>query len=288
LAIGEPFPESGASTGLLWDAAAVEKIWSGFSPRHASGVLWIDRPSFELGPASLLQVAAPAQPLRAVVGLGDRLQVHVPFTARMLYGSVTTTTQAEVSWNGSSPSVRARLQGGFRNVQAGAVGLTMSGIHQPIVEDSLDGTFSVSVNDVPVTRESLDRWRDQPASFDQFHRFDLSFQAGRSKDQAGPGILQLGFDTRVRLMNQVLQQIASELRFLVPPQLVTYGGLRASFEVAHGVLQTSNPLLELSGVKILSTDLLDLFGDVRVRLGDRLSNEIPLSHLIRYALGGVR
>jgi hypothetical protein len=288
LALREPFPEADRKAELLWDPPAVEKIWADFQPRHARAGAFLDRSSIEFGGVSLLQLLAPSEPLRVVVGIGDRLQFHAPVASRLLFGSAAAVSQAEVAWNSGTPSITARIGGGFRNLQSGAFGLASSGVHYAFLEDSFDGSFRLAANDIAVTPETLERWRLDPVSFDQFNRLDVSLQASRSKEQAGPGIVQLAFDTRLRFLNEILQQASDKIRFTVPPQLMTYRGLRASFDANQGVVQTKSPLLELSGVKVLSSELLDVNGEVRIRLGDRLGNEMPLSHLIRFAIGVVR
>lgn len=228
-----------------------------------------------IGPAPL----PPAGATRIVVGLGERIQLHAPVALRTPYGSVAAVAQAEIGWDGTTPVVTSRLEGTFQNLR---------GPHHSLVEDSLDGSFRAAVNALPVPRASLDLWRGDPARFDQFHRVDLSLKAFRTPGQPGPGIVQVGMDTRVRLLNEVLQRVSDELRFLAPPQLVTYRDLRVSFDAAGGMIQTKNPLLSLSGVKVLSTDLLDTGAEVRVRLGGRRAEPAPLSQLVQSALGGAR
>jgi hypothetical protein len=272
---------------LLDDANDVQKIWAGFQPRHAPrGDPFVDRVSAELRGVSILQIKAPVRPVTAVVGLGERIQFHAPLAARLLFGSIAATAQGELAWNGNTPEITARVSGGFENLQAGALGLASFGSHQPFVEDAFDGSFRASLKDLPLTRESLERWRRSPANFDQYHRLTFALHATRSKTQAGPGTVQLGIDARPRILNEIVQRATDSIRFKVPPQLLTYRGLTASIDAANGMVQTKSPVLELSGVKILTTGLLDVNADVRVRLGDRLAAEMPLSHLVRSATGG--
>ncbi len=254
--------------GTLFIDASVPLILEGRAPLTLPVELAI-------GPAPL----PPAGATRIVVGLGGRIQLHAPVALRTPYGSVSAVAQAEIGWDGTTPVVTSRLEGAFQNLR---------GPHHSLVEDSFDGSFRAAVNALPVPRASLDLWRGDPARFDQFHKVDLSLEAFRTPGQPGPGIVQVGMDTRVRLLNEVLQRISDELRFLAPPQLVTYRDLRVSFDAAGGMIQTKNPLLSLSGVKVLSTDLLDVGAEVRVRLGGRRAEPAPLSQLVQSALGGAR
>jgi hypothetical protein len=282
LAIREPFPEPERKAALLWDASGIEKVWSLYHPRLAAGgEPLLDRRSLAFGGASVLEFTAPSRPVRAVVGLGDRIQLHAPVTARLLFGSGSATAQAELAWNGGTPELTARIDGAFHNLQAGAAGLAFSGIHHALVEDSFDGSFRLAANGVAISRDLF-------RGFEPLDRLDLSFQAARSSNQPGPGVVQLGFDSRVRLMNAVLESITDKIRFKVPPQLLTYRGLTAAFEARQGIVQTERPLLELSGVKVFTTDLFEIDANMRVRLGDRRSKEMPLAQLFRFAWGGAR
>jgi hypothetical protein len=228
-----------------------------------------------IGPAPL----PPAGATRITIGLGERIQIHAPVALRTPYGSASAVAQAEIGWDGGTPVITSRVEGTFQNLR---------GAQPALVEDSFDGSFRAAIHALPVPRASLEVWRADPARFDQFHRVDLSLRAFRTQGQPGPGIVQVGMDTRVRLLNEILQEVSDKLRFLAPPQLVTYRDVRVSFDAAGGMIQTKKPLIELWGVKVLSTDLLDLGAAVRVRLGGRGAEAAPLSQLVQSALGGAR
>jgi hypothetical protein len=231
--------------------------------------------------ASVLDVTAPSQPVQTVIGLGDTIQVHVPVEARVLFGSAGVVAQAELAWKENTPLLTARVAGDFRGVQTGALGLNSTGLHTPLVEDSLDGSFTAAIDEAP-----LRRWTSFP--YEVLDRLDLSFDVARSKGQTIPGVVQAGVDGRLQRLNEILGRVTDAIRLYVPPQITTYKGLKASFEARKGIVRTKEPLLELTGVKLLSTKLLNVDAGVRIRLGARDQVEMPLSHLFHAAQGGAR
>ena len=186
----------------------------------------------------------------------------------------------------ANASLDTRLNLDLRNIHAGALGTTMSGSHSAILEDSLDGRISVRLDGLTMDRNTLPALLDGKVGADELEKIGVSVHMFRSPELTNvPGVLQATSEVQVNLVNEVLNQILKDLRLPAPPRAMTYSDLSLNFEVDRGLVRTNREVLKLGGLKIFSSNFVDVVGEVRAHLG-RPGERILLGDLMGMLGGG--
>jgi hypothetical protein len=258
-----------ATSGGLWDADYYSRFWKSYAATRADrgGPPLVDSPRLVAGPFSVRQIAGPLQPLFIAVGHGERLELHAPFSGRALFGTASGLLETAVQWRGNQAWLNSRFNLQLGEFQAGAVGLDVQNGHVPLVEDELDADITVRSDDLPLTRDSIDRLAalEAPAGLD---RISLALEVHKSaRSQSVPGVLQLSSDTQVNTLNRLVNVVVRDLQMAVPPQTLLYRNIDVDVRVDRGTVATQLPWVTLGGVRILSAPNLALDGTVRLHGG---------------------
>jgi hypothetical protein len=225
------------------------------------------------------EIRFPLEPLRIVVGYTDALQVGLPFSGRALYGSVEGDFESSVTASQGVVTLDTRLNLELRNIQAGAIGSTMSGEHSAILEDELDGKVSVRIDGLAMDRDTLPAIRAGHINAADLEKLGMSVHLLRSRETAGlPGVFQASSNVQINLVNELLNQIIKDLRLPAPPRALTYKNLALDFDVDQGRVR-DNEVFKLGGVQLFSSNVADVTADVRAHLG-RPGERIMLGSLM--------
>jgi hypothetical protein len=286
VAFGDALRPAPATSSGLWDADYYSRFWKSYPATRAgrSGAPLVDSPRLVAGPLSVRQVAGPLRPLRIAVGHGDRLELHAPFSGRALFGTANGLLETAIQWRGNQASLNSRFNLQLGKVQASAVGLDVQNAHVPLVEDELDADIRVRSDDLPLTRDTIDRLSalEPPDGLD---RISLALGVHKSaRSQSVPGVLQLSSGMQVNTFNRVLNAVVHDLQMAVPPQVMLYRNIDVNVSVDRGKVATGLPWVTLEGLRILSTPNLALEGTVRIhggRNGDTLTLGDVLALFIR-------
>lgn len=265
-AIDEHLQPASASSGDLWDSAYYEKLWAGYRPRHAvTSVPWISRRELTFAGLSFQDVVFPSQPFRVALGYAGPLELHAPAAARVLYGRSEGLLQARLNWLDGAVSVDSRVRAALHGLEAGAVGLADAPGHIPFLEDTLEGSLSARTDGMRVDAHFLPRLLSDASTVTELDKLGLEV-ALRS---AGPlaGVMQFNTNLRLKLANQVLNDIARQFQMDAPPSALRYRRMAFQFQVAGGAVQTRPLLLGLEGVTVPGLEPLGLDTAIRVHWG---------------------
>jgi hypothetical protein len=253
----ELIPIIGADTGPLWDAAFYERFWMTYPALFTGGgAPPLDCRRLRFGNVSIRDLVIDSLPPLAV-GVGDSVQVHVPFSGDALFGQSRGTFDAALEWasDGADLAVATRIEAD--GIQTAAVGLASGDDHIPAVEDRIDVELDARTNAVRIGRGGL--------VGSGFPIMDMDLRVTRSDPRTGPlGEIQASTNLDTRLMNDILDRIVDSVEFARPPQALTYNGLDLELAVRNGIIQTDRPLVRLDDVRILPTTDVDVVTDVNV------------------------
>jgi hypothetical protein len=256
-------------SGLLWDEDYYSNFWRDHPSVHSSvGIIPpVDTPELIAGPLAVLQLLAPTQPIQLALGYADTLQVHAPFSARVLFGGAAGLFQSNVKWSGSRALVDTRLNVALKNIQAGAVDAAIQGTNFPLVEDEVDGSISFRSDGLPLDAASMELLLAGRPSAAQLETLGLAVKLRRSPEVTNaPGILQLSSDTQVNVLNDALNRIIGNIQLANPPRLILYKDFTVDFQMEHGRIRAEPPVLALGGVQIFASSLVDVEGQIKVHL----------------------
>jgi hypothetical protein len=279
-----------AGSDSLWSEAYYPEFWLAHPPRFSTKVFAspIDFNEVMFGPLSVRGIRFPLEPLRIIVGYSDALQVGLPFTGSALYGGVAGNVQASISALNGAATLDTRLNLELNNIQAGAIGSTMSGEHSAFVEDELDGKVSLRVDALAMDRTTLPALLAGHFSPSDLEKVGMSVHLHRSSEAANVrGVLQASSDFQINLVNEVLNQMLKNLQLPAPPRALTYENLALDFVVDRGRIQNDSEIFKLSGVQLFSSNAVDVKGNVRAYLGQP-GERIMLGNLMEMlgSLGG--
>ena len=280
--------KSAANSGTLWNQDYYAQFWRTHPSKFAGPpfVSPIDFNEVMLGNLSVREIRFPLEPVRAVIGYTDALQIGIPFSGRALFGGVTGSLESSVAAEGGIATLDTRLNLDLRNLQAGAIGSTMSGEHATIIEDELDGEISIRVDGLKLNRTTIPAMRAGHFSAEDLETLGASVHFSRSMESAGiPGVFQASSSVQINLVNEVLNKIVEDLRLPAPPRALTYSDLAVNFNVDRGRVRTDSEVFKLGGVQLFSSNLADASAEVRAHLG-RPGERIMLGSLIEM-LGNV-
>jgi hypothetical protein len=287
VAFARQLNRSQESSVTLWNEDYYAQFWRAHPPRFSGTVVTspIDFNEVMLGPVSVRGIRFPLEPVRIAIGYSDALQVGLPFSGRALYGSVEGNVEAAITAANGIANLDTRLKLDLNNIQAGAIGSTMSGEHSAFVEDELDGRISLRVDGLAMDRTTLPALRAGHFSAMDLEKLGMSVHLFRSKEAANlPGVLQASSDVQINLVNQLLNQIVKDLRLPAPPRAMTYQNLALDFDVDRGRVLNDGVVFTLGGIQLFSSNVVDVKGDVRAHLG-RPGERIMLGNLVEM-LGG--
>jgi hypothetical protein len=212
-----------------------------------------------------LQAARPASPPRIAVGHGDHLQLNLPFAGSLLFGNADGLLQADIEWLDDHAAVSAAANLELLNFQAGALGRPAIPGHLPFVEDEFNAKVKFLARGVPVGRGGV---QTRPAGLleaTDYPPFDLDLTLSRARpDGTLPGVLQATNRINLKLMNEFLDKVLAGARLPAPPTALRYQGLDLNLAVKNGIIQTDPMFLKLRGVRLFSSDPIEVGGDIRV------------------------
>jgi hypothetical protein len=257
----EPAP---AGSAELWNSGYYERLWDGYSPRHATAPFaWIDRKELAVGGISLEQVTFPASPFRMAVGYGGPLEVHAPVSARLLFGRVEALSQARLTWAGRAVSVDSRTRATLRGLQAGAVGIGAG--RAPFLDDMLEGQVDVRAEGLLVDSKFLPQLLTNPAEVAELDKISMSLDFHSTGPR--PGVMQFETQANLRLSNALLNAIGGQIQMHTPMQALRYRDLAFRFQVTRGEVQTAPLLVDLKGVEFPNVTPVQIDSVIRVHWG---------------------
>jgi hypothetical protein len=280
VAFSDALKPAGRNSSDFWDSDYYRAFWSSYRIRQAArGGVFFNTPRLVAGGLSLRQVLLPTEPLQIALGAADRLELHVPFAGRALFGTAGGSLQTAIRWLPERALVSTNFNLQLRNIQAGAIGIDSGNGHLPYVEDELDGDISVHIVDWPLDRKligTLAAFESLPGT----DRLSARVEFWKSlRNQSVPGILQLSSDTQLKTLNELLNRIIRDVRLKMPPRSVSYRNLRLKLDIEKGRISTASPWLTLEGLRIFSSPLVDIDGTVRLR-GSRTATPLELDRLL--------
>ncbi|HWB95864.1 MAG TPA: hypothetical protein VG672_04155, partial [Bryobacteraceae bacterium] len=250
LALDEHLQPAAQGSGDLWDAAYYESLWRGYRPRHAITTgAWIDRGELLLGNLSFQEIVFPTAPFRLAAGYGEALELHVPLSARLLFGRSDALFQARLNWLPKAVAVDTRARLAFENVQAGGVGLAHAPGRVAFLEDTLDGSIQTRTDHLIVDSRFLPRFLADASSVTELDKIGVRLEVHSARDGL-PGVLQAATDLNVHLYSDLLNSLAQQLRLEAPPRAIRYRRMGLHLQIADGEVATRPVLLDLEGVEI--------------------------------------
>ena len=250
----------------LWNRDYYANFWSGYRPGQSSRgtVALVNDSRVVAGPVSIRGIFAPTERLRIAVGHSGRLGLHAPFGARLLFGTAAGALDVALEWPQDRLSVESTLDLALRNLQAGAVGLDSGTGHLPLLEHELDGDVSVKVSGWPIRLDETN--------------FDIDIRTS-SRNGSLPGMFQLRNDVNVNVLNNVLNAIIKDIQLNIPPSSLVFNNLSLKVNANKGTVRTDKPWFKLEGIRIPSSDKLDLEGNIRL-FGARNGETLELRNLL--------
>jgi hypothetical protein len=261
-----PAPDNASG---LWSPEFYSQFWSSYTVLRAGRARapLLDTPRIVAGPISVRQIRGPLAPLRLAVGTGERLELHAPLDAGVLFGTANGLFESAVSWGEDRALLDSRLALALANIQAGAAGLDIDHAHVPLIEDELDVDLTARSDGLPLTRDTILRAAafEKPAGLD---RIGLALHLRKSaRSQSVPGVLQLSTDMQVNTMNRVLNIIARDLQMTIPPHTMSYRNIDVNLRVDRGIVSTALPWMTIEGVQIFPDPALTLESTIRLHGG---------------------
>ena len=266
----------------LWDDGYYARFWQQHRSKHenASFIRPIDTAEMDFGGVTVRQLLFPIEPLRVAIGYGDSLQIHAPFSARALFGDIDGVLQSRIGWSRGAATADTSFRLNFRNVQTGALSLSLSGPPVSVLEDQLDGNVAVKTDGLRIDSRIIGdalAGRIDPSTLETL---GLSVAVKRSPTAVLPfGSMQATVDTRIDAINNVLDRVLRNVKLEVPPRALVYRDLDFKLEVDHGRVQNEQGVMRLGGLQLFSSDLSEVTGEVRLHLG-RDGERIKLQDLI--------
>ena len=268
---------------LLWNEGYYSNFWRDHPSVHSSlGIIPpVDRAELTVGPLAVLQLLVPTEAIHLALGYADTLQVHAPFSARVLFGGAAGLIQSNVKWSGPRALVDTRLNVALENIQAGAVEAAIQGTNSPLVEDELDGSIAFRSDGLALDADSMELLLAGRPSEAQLDALGLSVKLRRSPEVANaPGILQLSSDIQVNVLNNMLNSIIRDIQLSNPPRLILYKDFTVDFQMENGRIRTEPAVLALGGVQIFASSFVDVEGQVKVHLAPAGERVVLLRDLI--------
>ena len=285
VAFAERLSEAQDKTWTLWNEDFYSQFWRDHPSRFSPTALVspIDSPEVTFGPVFLRQIQFPDRPLQVSIGYSPGLQVRLPISGRALFGNVEGRLETSMT-----PSPAATLDTrltvdvkGFRLMHCKRFELDPSAI----LEDELDGNFSLTLDGLTMDREALSAARAGQFNSDELRKIGLSVHMLRARDGARwPGVFQSSSNLEINLLNEVLNRIAKDLRLSAPPRALTYRNLNLDVDVDHGRVQTDRDVLRLGGLQLFSSDFIDVTGEIRAHAGS-VGERVMLSDIIEMLRG---
>jgi hypothetical protein len=250
----------------LWDTDYYTKFWSSYVTGQASRgtAAFIDDSRRVVGSLSIRELVAPLSALQIAIGYSGGIGIHVPLSARVLHGTAAGFLDASATWPNNRLALQSRLGLHLENLQAGAIGLDSNSGHLPFLEHELDGDISLRTEGWPLTIAG--------ASFG----LDLR-TAGRNGSL--PGTFQFGSGTSVKTLNGILDKVIRDLQFAVPPSSFSFRNFALSLNVDRGKVRTDGPWLTIEGLRIVSSENVNLEGNIRLH-GARNGETVDLRGLL--------
>ncbi len=270
VAFSDRLREGRSQADSLWDEDYYRAFWGAHPSRFAGTevISPVNIGEATFGPLLVRQVLFPVEPIRAVVGYADALQVGLPLSGRALYGTVGATLESNMIPSADAVSMDVRLTIDLKNIQAAALEAMRGGSYSAIVEDELDGRIFLRFDGLTVDRDMPAVLLAGKAAPDELRKIGMSVHMFRSPEAVNTsGVLQASSDLRLNLVNDVLNGLVKGLRISGPPRALTYRDLDMKFEVVGGQVRTDGDILRLDGLQIFTADLLDVDGKVRAHLG---------------------
>jgi hypothetical protein len=278
----ERLNRTSANPDSLWNPDYYAQFWRAH-PSRFSGAAFatpIDFNELVLGPVSVREVRFPLEPLRIVIGYADALQFGLPFSGRVLFGGVTGNLETSITTSKDAATVDARLNLDLKNLQAGAIGSTISGGRSSFVEDELDGKVAFRTDAFTIDPTTLPALRAGHVSPSELEKLGISVRLSRSQEGANlPGVLQASSEVQINVVNELLNQIIKDLRLPAPPRALTYKDLALNFDVDRGQVRNDTEVFKLGGVQLFSSTAVDATAEVRAHLG-RKGERVMLGSLI--------
>ena len=228
----------------------------------------VDANEIDFGPVSLQQVLFPIQPLRVAIGYGEALQIQAPFSGRALFGDLDGTLQSRITWPSKAALLDTRLNVNFKNIQAAAVELGLSGVPSAMLEDQLDGSVQFKTDGLRLDSNIIDDARAGRFADSLLERLGFSLAVKRSPGAAAPfGMMQATADTHLAPINAVLDRVLQDVRLELPPRALAYKDFDLKLDVERGEVRNPQDILRVGGLQIFSSDLADITGQLRFHLG---------------------
>jgi hypothetical protein len=266
----------------LWDAGYYARFWQQHRSKHedAAFIQPIDRAAMDFGAVTVRQLLFPVEPLRVAIGFGDSLQINAPFSAQALFGDMDGVLQSRIGWTSGAATADTRFHLNFKNVQTGALGLSLSGPPVPLLEDQLDGSIAIRTDGLRIDSRVIGDALAGRVAQSTLETLGFSVAVKRSPTPILPfGIMQATVDTRIDAINNVLDRILRNVKLEVPPRALAYRDMDLKFEVDRGRVRNEQEVMRLRGLQLFSSDLSEVTGVVRLHLG-RNGERIQLQDLI--------
>lgn len=265
------------TSGWLWDPGYYDSFWKKYQPSRANlgPISIIDTPDLVLSSLSIQQLRIPSEPLRMAVGQSESLQLDMPVTSQVLFGSSQGRVQADVRWPtapSSGPANAAildtRVTIDFSKVQAGAIRRAVADGGLPLVEDEIDGNVDFRTADFALSAAALRRLASGVVRQEDLEHLSAiaKFSSARS-DHSGKARVQAIAEVQVKDLNSILSAITRDLKVHFPPRSMTYDSMSLNFETSNGMVRTHPSLFELSGIEFYSTRQVELGGNIRLNAG---------------------
>jgi hypothetical protein len=270
LAFGEKLRERRLPGDSLWDAGHYADFWRAHPSRFAGAEITspVNISEVATGSLSIRQILFPVEPIRALVGYKDSLQIGLPFSGRALFGAFAGNFESNLTPMSPAISLDMRLNVDLKSIQMGAVGSVRGGGHSAFVEDELDGRTSVRLDGLMLDGDTVAAFTAGKPDNNALQKLGMSVHLFRSPESADiPAVLQASTDIKINLANEVLNHIANGLRLSGPPRALRYREFDLKFDVDRGIVRNDREILRLGGLQILSTDLVDVAGEIRTHLG---------------------
>jgi hypothetical protein len=154
--------------------------------------------------------------------------------------------------------------------------LVLSGGSSALLDHALDGTFSLRATGVAVAAQTWEELLQNLERSPLLSAFTLSARAFSTKGELNPGVVQASARTDVPALNEVLAQVARDLRVQRLSESLLFREMALELDIHEGRISLERPLLRISGLR-LATELARKDAEVRVFLGRPGNGAQPLT-----------
>ena len=278
IAFGDALQPVNAPHGPLWDSQHYSSFWDRYQPVNATAEQkapwqWSE---VALGPVEIEELSV-APPFRAAIQLSKAAaQIDVPVKGSFLFGESAGALQSQMRWTGDEAVLDSYFQWSLQNAQAEGLRVATGFGYQPVVQDRMALSLAASTRGLTLSRHVLEAALADPGSFSQFDKLALDLSAGSVPGSTGR--LQLESDFDVKRMNNLLRQIANDIRLTFPPEVISWESAKLKLLLKDGTLDNNMPMVALNAVRGIRNSLVQFSGSLRLFAGRESS--IPVQDIV--------